>query len=770
MYIKYLLCLLILLAACSSGIEPGPSLETLAIRTTLRLPLVASSDDAEEMSGVMTLGDGLLELNSRGGVTQTVGLRFQNVTLPPGAKIENAYLEVKGGTRDRGRVTLEVRGEAADNAATYSASEHDLSRRAKTAAAVLWNPGGWVRGRTYRTENLAPVVQEIIDRSGWQRGNALALTVAGVGGNAERTLISHDGRTGFRSVLVVGFSTREDADSGPAPSPTPDSPTSETLNLAVVAGADDVAENAAGVMIAGRALHFARQQVGLRFTNVALPPGAVVTAATISFRTASRDAGAVSLQIRGEAAYSAEVFGGAPNSLSSRAQTLASALWQPKAWRAGSRVRTTDLSAVVQEIVNRKGWQSGNALAFIVTGSGAAKRSVFARDAGRARAPQLSISYTLPGPTSPAPTPPPAPVPEPAPAPEPAPVVPSVSLTEWRSRVLATITNPRFNAALDPKLLAESGDLYKLGRNFNNYATGLILAYQETGDQALVQQLDNLMELAKEKLVDTNGDGYRNWLYLNETSQSSSFGTDLHEMDEILTHSVVAAVAYTFKQAGYSSSAAFWTDYLKNDFEAKWRARKNKPTGFPFLTKTLMHPYVHFIRYHFYMSKLTGDSSYYTEAKRMSEVVKRNMRPSETPGGPGYIWDHRIQLGGVASLGCQPMVYVRLTTQALADLAVVDANLFDTAFMKKVANTMAYKALLKDDGSLLAGDSCGAGSYGTVNTFAGMPYAQLAPWDDSNRLRVAAERAYAVVEKWNLASPKTPNIAAQMVFTLARQR
>ena len=342
-------------------------------------------------------------------------------------------------------------------------------------------------------------------------------------------------------------------------------------------------------------------------------------------------------------------------------------------------------------------------------------------------------------------------------------------MDEWHNRILATITNPRFNSALDPKLLVSSGDLYKLGRNFNHYATGLILAYRETGDRTLVQQLDDLMDIAKEKLVDTDGDGYRNWLYLHEASASSSFGTDYHEMDEILTHSVVAAVAYTFKQAGYSSSAAFWTDYLR-EFEAKWRARKSKPTGFPFLTKTLMHPYANFIRYHLYMSKLTGDSRYYTEAKRMSEVVKRNMRPSETPGGAGYIWDHRVQLSGEASLGCQPMVYVRLTTQALADLAVMDANLFDTTFMKKVANTMAYTALIKDDGSQLAGDSCGTGTYGTINTFAGMPYAQLAPWDDSERLKTAAEHVYAYVERSNLALPRTPNIPAQMVFTLARRR
>lgn len=765
MYVKYLLCSLALLAACSSGIAPEPDLETLST-DTLRLPIVAVGDDAEEIGGAMNLSDGLLDLNAKNGVTQTVGLRFQNVALPPGAKIERAYLEVKGGTRASGAVKLEIRGEAADNAATYSISRDDLSSRGRTAAASLWSPGSWDRGRTYRTENLAPVVQEIVGRSGWRSGNALALTVAGVGGSAERTVIAYGGKTGYRPVLVVVFSTREDA----APEPAPGAPATETLNK-IATSADDIAENAAGATVALKALHFGRQQVGLRFTNVAVPPGAVITAATISFRAAARDAGAVSFQIRGEAADSAAAFGRVPGSLSSRPKTSAAALWQPKAWRPGPYARTTDLSAVVQEIVNRQGWQHGNALVFVVTGESSAKRSAFARDAGSARAPQLSISYRS-GPTSPAPapTPPPAPVPEPTPAPSPAPVVPGVSLTEWHNRVLATFTNPRFNPSLDPKLLASSGDLYKLGRKFNNYATSLILAYRETGDRALIRQLDELMETAKEKLIDTNGDGYRNWLYLNEASASSSFGTDLHEMDEILTHSMVAAVAYTLEQAGYGPSAAFWTDYLKNDFEAKWRERKNKPSGFPFLGKDLMHPYVHFIRYHLYMSKLTGDSSYYTEAKRMSEVVKRNMRPSETPGGESYIWDHRVQLRGEASLGCQPMTYVKYTTQALADLAVMDAGLFDAAFMKRVANTMAYTALLKDDGSSLAGDSCGVGTYGSVNTFAGMPYAQLAPWDDSDRLRIAAERAYAVVEKWNLASPKTPNIAAQMVFTLARQR
>ena len=251
MYVKYLLGSLILLAACSRGVEPVP-LEVLSTRTTLRLPVVAMSDDAEEIrGGAVWLDDGLLELNAKNGVVQTVGLRFQNVAVPPGAKIENAYLEVKGGTLDRGTVQLEVRGEAVDDAATYSTTDFDLSHRSKTSAAVPWSPSGWLRGRTYRTGNLAPVVQEVVDRSGWRSGNALALTVAGVGGSAERTILAYGGRTGYRPVLVVVFSTGEDAAPDPVPSPAPDPSADKTLNIKVANSADDVVESAAGAMRAG---------------------------------------------------------------------------------------------------------------------------------------------------------------------------------------------------------------------------------------------------------------------------------------------------------------------------------------------------------------------------------------------------------------------------------------------------------------------------------------------------------------------------------------
>ena len=56
--------------------------------------------------------------------------------------------------------------------------------------------------------------------------------------------------------------------------------------------------------------------------------------------------------------------------------------------------RSSDLSAVVQEIVDREGWVSGNAMAFMIMGSG--KRVADSREGGSDKAAVLHIEYSQP--------------------------------------------------------------------------------------------------------------------------------------------------------------------------------------------------------------------------------------------------------------------------------------------------------------------------------------------------------------------------------------
>ena len=74
---------------------------------------------------------------------------------------------------------------AADNAGAFTTVRFSVSEAAQTTASASWIPSPWTvvnqQGPTQRTPNLAPVLQEIVDRPGWASGNALSLVVRGTG-------------------------------------------------------------------------------------------------------------------------------------------------------------------------------------------------------------------------------------------------------------------------------------------------------------------------------------------------------------------------------------------------------------------------------------------------------------------------------------------------------------------------------------------------------------------------------------------------------------
>lgn len=178
----------------------------VAAAGTLDVPVRAGTDDAEQKSGsTATVGDDL-ELTTDGTTVQTVGLRFTGVAVPKGAKITNAYVQFQADEVTTAAANLTVAGQAADNPATFTTVSKDVSNRPRTAASVGWVPAPWTtvaaRGVDQRTPNLAPVVQEIVNRSGWVSGNALALVITGTG---TRTAESFEGGAARAPVLHLEF-------------------------------------------------------------------------------------------------------------------------------------------------------------------------------------------------------------------------------------------------------------------------------------------------------------------------------------------------------------------------------------------------------------------------------------------------------------------------------------------------------------------------------------------------------------------------------------
>ena len=176
-----------------------------------------------------------------------------------------------------------------------------------------------------------------------------------------------------------------------------------TLESRVAASTDDAEEKDTGAMYKfDKALEFvfntaqgANQTVGLRFDGLNLPRGVAITNAYIQFAAKATTSEATSLTFQGEASDDASTFNTAKNNITGRTKTAAAVAWSPATWTsgaAGPEQRTPDLTAIVQEIVNRPGWASGHALAFIVSGSG--QRIAWAYDGDTAKAALLHVEYS----------------------------------------------------------------------------------------------------------------------------------------------------------------------------------------------------------------------------------------------------------------------------------------------------------------------------------------------------------------------------------------
>jgi cysteine-rich repeat protein len=176
------------------------------------------------------------------------------------------------------------------------------------------------------------------------------------------------------------------------------------LDLRVSAGSDDAEQGVSAVALAGNDLELVTdgsvvQTVGIRFGSVALPVDALLLGAWIQFRADETGSDAASLLVQGQAADNPGTFTTAAGNVSTRPRTLASVSWTPPPWTfvsgAGPAERTPDLSALLHEIVDRPGWVSGNAMAFIFTGSG--RRTAESYEGLAAGAPLLHVEYVLPG-------------------------------------------------------------------------------------------------------------------------------------------------------------------------------------------------------------------------------------------------------------------------------------------------------------------------------------------------------------------------------------
>ena len=176
--------------------------------------------------------------------------------------------------------------------------------------------------------------------------------------------------------------TSAPATDAPAPVPETDAPPTATpksgtlLSVPVQNGNDDWEERPAdgSRRTTSSDLELAydsqEQVIGIRWANVHIPAGAVITEASIEFTADERGAGSPTLLVGVE--NTADAAAWSSSALPSQRSVVGNVAWTPGPWVVQEKYSTPQLVASVQSVVSKAGWAAGNAIAAVVRSSGAA--------------------------------------------------------------------------------------------------------------------------------------------------------------------------------------------------------------------------------------------------------------------------------------------------------------------------------------------------------------------------------------------------------------
>jgi thermitase len=138
------------------------------------------------------------------GKSYLTGYRFAQFPVPSGATITDARLLQYAASGLKADITVVYRAEADDDSAPFSGNLNGLTNREKTAAAVSDHPGPWSQDY-YASPDLKTIVQEVVDRAGWQSGNALTLFVEDYGSSSRRKVANFEYDSELAPVLEVTY-------------------------------------------------------------------------------------------------------------------------------------------------------------------------------------------------------------------------------------------------------------------------------------------------------------------------------------------------------------------------------------------------------------------------------------------------------------------------------------------------------------------------------------------------------------------------------------
>lgn len=181
--------------------------------------MTSSVFDAEERTDTGAIDRTSSDLEfGRDAVPQYVGMYWEFIDVPQGATITEAYVTLTAKEVQTGAMTVRLHAHNTDSSSYFLGATNDISDRPRTTAYVDWEPEDWdTIDVEHQTPDLSAIIQELVDREGWESGNHIAIISLPQAGN-RRTAHSYNGDPTKAATLTISYSL---APPGPAQASVP---------------------------------------------------------------------------------------------------------------------------------------------------------------------------------------------------------------------------------------------------------------------------------------------------------------------------------------------------------------------------------------------------------------------------------------------------------------------------------------------------------------------------------------------------------------------
>lgn len=175
--------------------------------STIQRQVASGLDDTHQRlsTGFNDLGALTVRIGVANGYQLLSGFRFTNVQIPSHIRVITANLEINRSYQAGGDpLRVAMRAAAQDNVPNFQ-TQPPLTVPT-TQASTSWvisstTPTGWLA-----SPDVADLIQEVVNRPGWQSGNALALLLANDASNTGYVdAVSYDGNPGNAARLQVSY-------------------------------------------------------------------------------------------------------------------------------------------------------------------------------------------------------------------------------------------------------------------------------------------------------------------------------------------------------------------------------------------------------------------------------------------------------------------------------------------------------------------------------------------------------------------------------------